>query len=123
MESVEELCSHIALINKSHKILDGSVKEIRKTFKSNTYELEYTGGNTIALSTALWTGFELLETKSHEDIHKATIRLLNGNTPNHLLQALLPHLNILGLHEIIPSMNDIFIQKVSENISTASTLV
>jgi ABC-2 type transport system ATP-binding protein len=122
MESVEELCSHIALINKSHKILDGSVREIRKTFKSNTYELEYTGGNNIALSTALWTGFELLGTKPHGDTHKATIRLLNGNTPNHLLQALLPHLNILGLHEIIPSMNDIFIQKVSENSTVASTV-
>ena len=41
MGSVEELCDHIALINRSKKILDGTVKEIRKTYKRNIYEIEF----------------------------------------------------------------------------------
>src|SRR6202008_2336806 len=67
MESVEELCSHIALINKSNKILDGSVKDIRNANRTNVYEIEYTGGNAIAISTALWTGFELVDNKVSGD--------------------------------------------------------
>ena len=123
MESVEELCSHIALINKSHKILDGAVTDIRKAYKSNTYELEYNRWQMpFYYLPALWAGFELIDTKPAADMNKATIRLLNGNTPNALLQALLPHIQIQGLHEVIPSMNDIFIQKVSENASGEAVL-
>lgn len=51
MGSVEELCDNIALINQSKKILEGSVKEIRETYKSNTYVIEFTG-NTIGLGNA-----------------------------------------------------------------------
>jgi ABC-2 type transport system ATP-binding protein len=114
MESVEELCTHIALINKSKKILEGSVKEIRNQFKSNTYEVHYIG-NKIAFTNALWTGFELLDIYEDHDQQIARVKMLHNNTPNDLLQALLPHVQILGLHEIIPSMSDIFIQKVSES--------
>src|SRR5258706_14508618 len=60
MESVEELCTHIALLNRSKKILEGSVKDIRKQYKSNTYEIHYIG-NKIGFAHALWTGFQLLD--------------------------------------------------------------
>ena len=62
MESVEELCSHIALINNAEVILEGAVKDIRKLYKSNSYEIQYIG-NKIAFTNALWTGFELLDLK------------------------------------------------------------
>jgi ABC-2 type transport system ATP-binding protein len=117
MESVEELCTHIALINKSTKILEGSIKDIRKQNKSNAYEVFYTG-NKIAFTNALWAGFELLDIKEEPDHNVAQVRMLNTNTPNGLLESLLPHVQILGLREIIPSINDIFIQKVLESGKT-----
>ena len=118
MESVEELCSHIALINQSKKILDGSVKEIRKQNKSNSYEVHYTG-NKIAFTNALWTGFELLDLFEDHEHNVARVKMLGNNTPNELLQSLLPQVQILGLTEIVPSMNDIFIQTVSKSEQAA----
>lgn len=55
MGSVEELCDNIALLNKSEKILDGPVKEIRKTYRSNTYKISFKG-NALGFTNALWTG-------------------------------------------------------------------
>ncbi|MCX6290282.1 MAG: ATP-binding cassette domain-containing protein [Bacteroidetes bacterium] len=111
MESVEELCTHIALINRAKKILDGSVKDIRKQYKSNTYEIQYSG-NKIGFTNALWTGYELLDLKEDGDHSVAKVKMINGHTPNDLLHSLLPNVQILGFHEIIPGMNDIFIQTV-----------
>lgn len=113
MGSVEELCDHIALINKSKKILDGSVKEIRKQYKSNVYELEFSG-NMMGFTNALWTGAELLEHSSDGDLNKAQVRLLGNTKSNDLLQAILPVAQIHSYREIVPSMNDIFIAKVNE---------
>jgi len=114
MESVEQLCSHISLINQGKKILEGSVKEIRKQNKSNTWEVHYTG-NKIAFTNALWAGFELVDIQEDHEHNVARVKMLGSNTPNELLQNLLPQVQILGLKEIIPSINDIFIQKVNES--------
>ena len=113
MESVEELCSHIALINNARVILNGSVKEIRKQFRSNTYEICY-HGNRIAFTNALWSGFELLDIKEDQEMNIAQVRMLNGHTTNNLLSVLLPHVEVAGLREVIPDMNDIFIQQVNK---------
>ncbi|HRH66992.1 MAG TPA: ATP-binding cassette domain-containing protein, partial [Bacteroidia bacterium] len=113
MESVEELCSHIALINNAEVILEGAVKEVRKQYKSNSFEIQYIG-NKIGFTNALWTGFELLDLKEESDHQSAKIRMIGNHTTNELLQFLIPHVQILGFREIIPSMNDIFIQKVNE---------
>ena len=111
MESVEELCSHIALINKSKKILDGSVKEIRKQFKSNTYEIDYSG-NQVALAAGLWSGYKLLENNMQDGFMRAHVKAEGAQTTNNLLEILLPHVQILGFKEVIPGMNDIFISMV-----------
>ena len=111
MESVEELCSHIALIHQSKKILDGSVKEIRKTYKSNIYEIEY-AGNSIALANSLWQGYQLLENINEGDHMRARIKLEHGRQTNDLIGSLLQNVQILSFKEIIPSMNDIFIKEV-----------
>lgn len=119
MGSVEELCDHIALINKSEKILDGSVKEIRKQYKSNTYTVGFKG-NLMGFTNSLWAGAEILEKHSEDDVHHVTLKLLRQNTPNQLLQAVLNNAEILSFQEIVPSMNDIFISVV-ENKSTLNT--
>jgi ABC-2 type transport system ATP-binding protein len=114
MESVETLCNYIALINNAHVILEGSVKEIRKTFRSNVFEISY-HGNRIGFTNALWTGFELLELNEDPEVNVAHVRMLNGHTPNQLLKAILPHVEILGIKEIVPDMNTIFIQQVNQS--------
>ncbi|MBN8702527.1 MAG: ATP-binding cassette domain-containing protein [Bacteroidetes bacterium] len=113
MGSVEELCDSIALINKSEKILDGSVKEIRKTFKSNMYELKFTGSS-LAFANALWSGAKILDQKNEDELTSVTLQLQSDLKINQILQLILPVVELHHVNEIVPSMNDIFIQKVSE---------
>ena len=120
MGSVEELCDNIALINKSEKILDGSVKAIRKTYRSNVYKISFRG-SIIGFTHAMWTGAEVLEKHSEDDVHTFTVKLLHNVTPNQLLQAVLPAYEIVSLNELIPSMNDIFIMKVNEGNQVLGT--
>jgi ABC-2 type transport system ATP-binding protein len=119
MGSVEELCDYIALINKSEKVLDGSVKEIRKQFKSNEYEVEFVG-SLMGFTNALWTGAELIEHVTEDEVCKARVKLLGTTTANDLLQSIIPVSKIQSFKEIVPSMNDIFIQKV--NVGNASNV-
>ena len=115
MESVEELCSHIALINHSKKVIEGSVKDIKKQFKTNLYEVSFTG-NKIAFSNALWTGYEIIDTHTDDEIITCRIKMLNNNTPKNLLESIIPHINIHSFKEIIPEMNDIFISLVNQKV-------
>jgi ABC-2 type transport system ATP-binding protein len=112
MESVEELCTHIALINNSKKILEGSIKDIRKKHKSSSYEIHYLG-NKIGFTNALWAGYELLDLKEDSDHNIARVKMLQNQSPNDLLNALLPNIELVGFREIVPSMNDIFIKTVA----------
>jgi ABC-2 type transport system ATP-binding protein len=112
MSSVEEMCDDIALINKSQVILEGSVREIKKKYAKNIFEVEF-DGNMIAFANGLWAGFELLDKKTIENNHHTgTVKLLGNNTVNNLLQALIPHVEMRGLREVVPTMNDIFIETV-----------
>lgn len=113
MESVEELCDHISLIHKANKIMDGSVKSIRETFKSNVFEISFKG-NILGFTNALWTGAELLSRKSEDDISTVKVKLLGNSTVNNLLTAVMPFVEIISLKEVIPTMNDIFIQAVTQ---------
>ncbi len=112
MASVEELCDNIALINKSKKILDGSVKEIRRQFKSNIYEIEFTG-NMMGFTNSLWTYGKLLDHTAEGEHCKAVVELAPLAKSNQLLQSVMPVAEIHSFKEIVPSMNDIFISKVS----------
>ena len=110
MESVEELCDSIALIHKSHKILDGRVKHIRNSYKNETYLVEYTGEQLIFDGSQ---PFEVLSEVAGED-NSNTIKIkLSNASANDVLQYLLPKTRINMLQEVIPSMNEIFIEKVN----------
>lgn len=114
MSSVEEICDDIALIYKSNKILEGSVQEVKEARSGNEFQVSYTGDH-MAFTKALWIDAELKETTSSTNSnHKSIIKLADGKTPNDLLKAIIPHVNVLGLEKIIPSMNDIFIDRVNE---------
>ncbi len=112
MESVEELCDAIALINLSHKILDGRVKAIRNSYRNNTYLVEYSGGK---LDLSGSQPFEVIsENQDDDDRHTISISLKAGNTANDVLQYLIPKTSIHMLQEVIPSMNEIFINTVNQ---------
>ena len=113
MESVEEICDDIALINKSRKILEGKVSEVKEAFKSNVFEIVFVG-NMMAFSTALWTAFEILEKKQVGNRVHVKIRANKSSDVNELLQIIVSKVQVISVHEITPSMNDIFIQKVQE---------
>jgi ABC-2 type transport system ATP-binding protein len=113
MASVEEVCNHIALINQSEKILEGSVKQVQQDFKENIFEIEFKG-NMLKFTNTLWTGAEIIATQEIDDNHfSAQLKLKGKTTTNNLLSGLLNEVEILGLREILPSMNDIFIKAVT----------
>lgn len=121
MGSVEELCDHIALINRSKKILDGSVKDIRKIHRSNTFKITFKG-HMLGFTNALWTGAELLDKgKEEEDVHWALIKIAPNTKTSQLLQAILPVCEIVSFNEVIPSMNDIFISNVNQENGVLGT--
>lgn len=120
MGSVEEMCDHIALINRSHNILQGPVKEIRKKYSSRTYEVSFEG-NMMGFTNAVWSGAELVSSTEDGELKTARVKLLGKNTPNDLLHAILPHVQVHSLREIIPSMNDIFISAVKQQEITGTT--
>ena len=117
MESVEELCDYMALINKSNKLLDGKVSEIKKEYKSNTFEVGLESENEAALLTELQEKFKVgkAQFKSINDDLKVSIQLQPHENPNDLIQYLLNRAKINHFVEVIPSVNDIFIKTVTHN--------
>ncbi|EDP94863.1 ABC transporter ATP-binding protein [Kordia algicida OT-1] len=117
MESVEEMCDHIALIHKSNKVLDGKLTDVKRQYKSNTYQVGITAGNNQQLRNVLSDKFELSDAnfKSIDDDLKVNIKLENGDTSNDLLSYLTSQGQVNHFVEVIPSVNDIFIQTVENN--------
>ncbi|WBL21431.1 MULTISPECIES: ABC transporter ATP-binding protein [unclassified Zunongwangia] len=117
MESVEELCDYMALINKSNKLLDGKVSEIKKEYKNNTFEVGLETNNEEALLQELQDKFKIGKAnfKSINDDLKISIQLNPMDNPNDLIQYLLTKARINHFVEVIPSVNDIFIKTVTHN--------
>jgi len=111
MESVEELCDSIILINKSKKILDGKVKEIKNTYRTNTYRVEYLHQEErIAGVEGLFT---IAGREATGDNTTLTIQIADGKTINDVLAYLIPLVHIHELKEVVPSIHDIFVQQVT----------
>jgi ABC-2 type transport system ATP-binding protein len=120
METVETLCDTIVLIHKSRKILDGSLADIRKQFRTQTYRIVF-NGNLVPFTNALWAGAELIDKNQVDSQCEVTLRLLGNNTINNLLSAVIPVCEIVSVNEIIPSMNDVFINMVQSNNENAES--
>ncbi|UNY97389.1 ABC transporter ATP-binding protein [Zhouia spongiae] len=117
MESVEELCDHIALIHKSNKILDGKLIDIKRAYRTNTFEVGIETENKTGLQQELSEKFITTEAffKTVNDELKLKIRLENGTSPAELINYLNQRGMITHFVEEIPSANDIFIQAVKNN--------
>ena len=112
MESVEEMCDNIALINRSRKVLDGPVSEIRNMFKTDTYEVEGRGKPML-----IHPDFEVIEHQDRENGYfYDRIKLHTGTTPNDLLRYLITQVEVHAFREQIPSINEIFIRRVKETM-------
>lgn len=116
MESVEELCDEIALIHKSNKVLDGSLIDIKKQYRSNAFDLGILAQNPQQLKDFLKTKYQIQDTffKSLNNELQLSVSLSNHSV-NELLQDLLPYGQVTHFAEKIPSINDIFIQTVTTN--------
>ncbi|ULC58734.1 ATP-binding cassette domain-containing protein [Flaviramulus sp. BrNp1-15] len=116
MESVEELCDDIALIHKSNKILDGKLIDVKRQYKINTYEVGIRAHDKVSLQKELSEKFDVsvANFKTLEDELKLNIKL-NEDKPNDLLSYLTNIGEVSHFVELIPSVNDIFIQTVKNN--------
>jgi ABC-2 type transport system ATP-binding protein len=112
MDSVEELCSHITLINKSKNILSGEINEIRNHFKTGIYRITFSGDENV-FNSKFKDIFEIIDMDIKNFNHK-TIKMhvktqLNNNQ---ILSLLLPEVSIISFEEVVPSMTDVFIKVV-----------
>lgn len=112
MESVEELCDNIALINKSHLVLSGGVDEIRRQYGNNHVELIYSGENALAPVEGL---FSVISDDDDNGRHTAVLSLDHEGLGNEVLTAVIGQgLLVNSFKELLPRMNDIFIKLVTE---------
>lgn len=107
MESVELLCDQIAMINRSEKILDGTVKTIKDEAKTNVFRVKMIPGSVDFVP----EGENLLIQDGFMEFKLS----LNEQKPNDVLKALMNEGEILGFEEIVPSIEEIFIQKINES--------
>lgn len=106
MEQVEEICDHIVLVNKGKKILDGTVRNVKQEFKKNLFQIGFS-------SMPSNTHNDAFEIMKNNDDYSLIVRINDGYTPNDVLKYFLQsEANITSFNEILPSLNDIFIQLV-----------
>jgi len=117
MESVEELCEDIALINKSNKILDGNLDDIKAKFKSNTFEVAVNSTDPKLLKTQLNSVYHTSDPtfKTLGDNLRLNICLKSNQKSDELLKVLNDNARVIHYKEVIPSASEIFINSVENN--------
>ena len=117
MESVEELCDHIALLDKANKILDGRLQDIKRSYKTNSFEVGLVTENESRLKEIIQQKFDISKAdfKSLNDDLKLNIKLKPNETSNDLLSFLTQNAEVNHFNELVPTASDIFIQTVKNN--------
>ena len=117
MESVEELCEYITLINKSNKILDGNLDEIKKDFKTNTFEVAVNAPDAKSLKNKLKLEYETFAPtfRTIGDNLRMNIRLVSGQNSDKLINLLNSNSRLIHFKEVIPNVNEIFINSVKND--------
>ena len=115
MESVEELCDHIALIHQSNKLIEGRLDDVKKQFRSNSFEVGILTDNVEGLMLAITQNYTIQPTNFKSLNNELKLEINLGNSlPNELLNILTSRGQVTHFVEKIPSVNDIFIQTVSQ---------
>jgi len=117
MESVEELCEYITLINKSNKILDGNLDEIKKEFKTNTFEVAVSATNAKSLENTLKLEYEIFAPtfRTIGDNLRMNIKLKSEQNSSKLINLLNKNSRLIHFKEVIPNVNEIFINSVQND--------
>lgn len=112
MRSVEEICDRAALIHEAKKVAEGSISELQGAQKTGLYAVRFQG-NMIAFVNALWTGFEVHDKTEHGD-NRFTVRVVmrNDSSFEDLLKVLIGQVQIEAAWEVLPTMQDVFINLV-----------
>ncbi len=110
MASVEEICDEIALINHGKLVLNGEINEVRRRFKRNQFHIQIEGTQVTDIS--LPDGFDLIKKQIRGTDVSLTLQQQDGATSKQLLQYFNDKYTITSFNEILPSMNDVFIQNV-----------
>lgn len=113
MESVEQLCDHIALINKSKKILEGKVSDIRNQYKNNSYKVVIRKGKSD--EEIRGAGLTISRISIEEEHTSLEIKIEDGKSINDTLTNLISQFELISFEEIIPSIHDIFITNVTQS--------
>ena len=114
MESVEELCDNIALINKSHVVITGGVEEIRRKYGNNNVELIYTSATPLSSVEGIFNVLSDVAEGAGER-HTAVLEILEGAKSNDAIQQIIAQgVGVNSFKELVPRMNDIFIKLVTE---------
>ncbi|NOY37590.1 MAG: ABC transporter ATP-binding protein [Chlorobi bacterium] len=113
MPSVEELCDHITLINRSRTILQGATEEIRHEYGGHEYEIRFTGKVNL-LTATLNTDYKILDHHRENGHSLIRLSLREDASPNDMLASFLKSGRIVSFRELVPSMNDVFIQAVEK---------
>ena len=117
MESVEELCEYIALINKSNKILDGKLDDIKRNFRTNTFEIAVSANEVQTLKKQLDLKYDILEPtfRTIGDNLKMNVKLKSNQNSDDLIKLLNERSKIIHFKEVIPTANEIFINSVEND--------
>ncbi|WP_314058289.1 ATP-binding cassette domain-containing protein [Empedobacter brevis] len=114
MESVEEMCDHVALINQANKVLDGTIEEVRNQFKTGKFsiQLDEIPADNLQILT---NEFEISDVRNFNQRTEFNL-LYNKDTPtNEILQKLMRVGQVHQFREVIPSMNDVFLEAVKQS--------
>lgn len=116
MASVEELCDHITLIDKSRNILSGNVEEIRHSHGTNIFEIHYRGDSEKLTETMTGICTVMSNETSPIGINKAKIHIADDKEIRSVIAAVNESVELRSFSEVIPTMNDIFIRAVEGNV-------
>lgn len=107
METVEDLCDHVALIDKSKKIVEGTKKQIKDTYKSNSFEVIHKGAFTLNGAAQI-----VSQKKGEDDFYQSILKMSAGGSPNKLIGDLINVTEVHSFIEKVPTMSEIFINLV-----------
>jgi ABC-2 type transport system ATP-binding protein len=113
MSSVEELCDQISLIHNGQTMIEGATEEVRRNYRQNLVNLDFSGDEN-KIEDILTEKFILQKLQPTNDYISAQIKITENQSLNDVLSAVMNHCNIHSCQELLPSMNDVFIQVVNQ---------
>jgi ABC-2 type transport system ATP-binding protein len=112
MKNVEEICDRAALIHQAKKVTEGTISELQGAQKTGLYAVRFKG-NMLAFVNALWTGFEVHDKTEHGDSRfTVRVKMRNDSSFDDLLKVLIGQISIEAAWEVLPTMQDVFINLV-----------